>query len=394
MSYIVSLTAESSGISTALPMACRVRAYAYMPSASSLFCSTPIPNAWIPVLDGVTVPALPAPTTNPSPRPPNAVTVPADFNPADLCFLFQDLLPTGTSGTYPSVVTPDVVIPPYEEKIPIVGLIRLYMEADPIPYDRTPTSEVMTCTLSINQVASPVTDTEVSMPCILSINMISVPVDGGGSSDPDFADVIVLMPLSADFDDYSSNAFTVTTYGTPTINSGVTLFGQNTTLLEGADEEAFNIDIGTAGAFGTGDFTIEAHRLFDSSSALDLIAAWGDSGGTWRWAFYHESGSLILALDGGATTYSRSWSLSTGTFYHVAASRVSGVLRLFVDGTQLGSNITMTDNITTLSGALLGVFTLPVVLVPPFGRGANFRLTSVGRYSASFTAPTAQYPTS
>jgi len=202
------------------------------------------------------------------------------------------------------------------------------------------------------------------------------------------------MPMSDDFDDYSSNAFTVTTYGTPTINNDVTLFGENTTLFEGADEEAFNIDIGAAGAFGAGDFTIEAHRLFDFSSSIDLIAAWGDSGGTWRWAFYHDTGSLILALDGGATTYSRSWSLSTGTFYHIAASRVSGVLRLFVDGVQLGSSITMTDDITALSGALLGVFTLPVVLVAPFGRGANFRLTAYGRYVSGFTPPAAPYPTS
>jgi len=241
------------------------------------------------------------------------------------------------------------------------------------------------------------------MPCVLSIFAVGEPSTSSGG-DPDFASVKILLPLATDFTDLSSNAYTTTDRGGIAINSGATLFSLNTAELDGSNDY-ITANIGTSGAFGTGNFTIESHVSLANNASTYTIMSWGKSlySSDIRWALIYEGGSgeLQLAFNpSGAPSYHvQSWSPTLDTFYHVAACRSSGTLRFFINGTQLGSDMTAGDNVGTLTGSLLGVggsYDSDAPSTPTWpliGRLANARLTTTARYTASFTAPAAPYPT-
>ena len=84
--------------------------------------------------------------------------------------------------------------------------------------------------------------------------------------------------------------------------------------------------------FGTGDFTVECWLNRKATSNDDTI--WGStlaeasSGFTW---YFNGSGNL-RAYVGGSEKTSTSNSISVGTWYHVAITRASGTMQMWVDG--------------------------------------------------------------
>lgn len=102
------------------------RAEVRLATALSAFCDVGQSDFWFPVAPGTTtLPEPPAATTNATPLPPNAVPVPPDFDPDDLCYLFQDLLPVGQPPVYPVELEPNGILLPYNETLPLVGRTRV-----------------------------------------------------------------------------------------------------------------------------------------------------------------------------------------------------------------------------------------------------------------------------
>ena len=87
---------------------------------TALLASAPAAAAiWFPTPPGVTtLGAAPAITTNPTPQPPNAVAVPAGFDPANLQTLFNTILPYGVEPVWPKEMTAAQVLAPFNEEIP------------------------------------------------------------------------------------------------------------------------------------------------------------------------------------------------------------------------------------------------------------------------------------
>ena len=90
----------------------------------------------------------------------------------------------------------------------------------------------------------------------------------------------------------------------------------------------------------------------------------------------------------GNTSQATGGTLSTGTWYHVAVARSGGSTKLFLDGTQVGSTYTDTNNYGT---------TKPVAIGSDYNSAANafaghideVRISkAAARYTANFTAPT------
>jgi hypothetical protein len=172
----------------------------------------------------------------------------------------------------------------------------------------------------------------------------------------------------------------VVKYGTGSIS-----FNGSTDYLVAPSNPIYN--------FGTEDFTIEGWVYFNSaSSAVMLVSSNYNSGtGAGGWAFIYRGdiSSLSMSVNSNVT-YTKSWSPSTSTWYHVAVCRSGTSLRLFVNGTQLGTTSTSSDNIT-------GATTL--VVAGNLGGGTNLTLNGYlddiritngyARYTANFTPPTA-----
>jgi len=105
--------------------------------ASSAFCSIPTASIWFPVAPGVTtLPAAPAVVVNPAPAAANQATLPPDWDDAapDLCYLFQDILPTDQGPVFPSELTPDYVLEPFNETVILLGITRAVLAVVDLPY--------------------------------------------------------------------------------------------------------------------------------------------------------------------------------------------------------------------------------------------------------------------
>jgi len=147
--------------------------------------------------------------------------------------------------------------------------------------------------------------------------------------------------------------------------------------------------------FGTGDFTIECWLRLNATSSAMMIASTNYNSGTgaggWAFIYRGDISSLSLSVNSNVT-YTKSWSPSTSNWYHVAASRSGSSLRLFVDGTQIGSTSTSTDNVSGSS---------TIVVAGNLGGGTNLvlngylqdlRITNYARYTTNFTPPTSLFP--
>jgi hypothetical protein len=105
--------------------------------ASSAYCSIPTATIWFPVAPGVTsLPAAPAVVVNPAPMAANQTTLPPDWDDAapNLCYLFQDILPTDQGPVFPTELTPDYVLEPFNETVILLGITRAVLAVVDLPY--------------------------------------------------------------------------------------------------------------------------------------------------------------------------------------------------------------------------------------------------------------------
>ena len=151
-------------------------------------------------------------------------------------------------------------------------------------------------------------------------------------------------------------------------------------------------------SFGTGDFTIECFVYFDvvttSGQGLFQLSsghlnsqdgrgpAIGTYNGTGKWHIYYGAGENQTNTLGSSIA-----APEVGKWIHVAYVRTSGVIKVFIDGTQIGSDISYTGNYTdshfTLGGWYSSSYTLG-------GSLSNFRVVKgTAVYTGNFTVPTA-----
>ena len=97
---------------------------------------------------------------------------------------------------------------------------------------------------------------------------------------------------------------------------------------------------------------------------------------------------LVTSL--GGNNYGTTWLPVVDTWYHVAITRASGTLRHFIDGTQVGSNITATDNVSTSDTLYVGSNQSPGDYWD--GYLDELRISKgIARWTSNFTPPSTQY---
>jgi hypothetical protein len=231
--------------------------------------------------------------------------------------------------------------------------------------------------------------------------MISLMGAGGGGggppTDPDFASVVALLHMdgsdaSTTFTDVIGKAYTPA--GNAQLDTAQFQFGTASGLFDGTGDQlntASHADFG----YGTGNYTIE--WWFRSNGVLAVTTVMLDqrvSEPQIAPVIYVETnGRINMYLNGAARISSAIGVISANTWHHIALSRVSGTTRLFVGGTQRGSNYTDANN----------YIASPIRMGDGFGAGGNgvngwlddLRITKgVGRYTTTFTPPTAPFPDS
>lgn len=218
------------------------------------------------------------------------------------------------------------------------------------------------------------------------------------ATDPSFGSVVMLLHLngndgSTTFTDSSSKSNNGTANGDVQIDTAQYEFGGASCLFDGTGDFlswTSNADFG----FGTGDFTIEFWLRMSSLSRDSVIYdSRATVNGYFPTIFVTSAGVLTYYVNALARISSSAAAIAINEWYAVAISRVSGTTKMFIDGTQSGSNYTDSNNYAQ-SVLKLGRNGL-ATSVDLLGWLDEVRITKgVGRYSGTYTVATEEFPNS
>lgn len=228
------------------------------------------------------------------------------------------------------------------------------------------------------------------------------------TNDPNFASVAVLCHFngtdaSTTFTDDGPTGHTLTAQDDAQIDTAQSQFGGASGLFDGTGDFVVGPDHADF-KFGSGDFTVECWARFVSIAAAQTFCSKFETDSDLRgWQFDWVQSTTVLRFryttDGTAGTFvtiSGTFSPSTDTWYHLAASKVNGNINLFVDG----SRIAQTADSGTIFDAAGAEFrigctlgTAAVVTAPMNGHLDDLRITKgVGRYEENFAPPASAHP--
>lgn len=143
-------------------------------------------------------------------------------------------------------------------------------------------------------------------------------------------------------------------------------------------------------SMGTADFTIEMW-VYTSSVNGHLIDTnnGGDASGTGRFAIQINS-SQLQAYNSTGTTMIIGGTINTNQWHHIAYARASGSSKLFIDGEQVGSTYTDTNNFVcgNANRPVFGVNGYDESSTPMNGYIDDLRITrGIARYTTNFGTP-------
>jgi hypothetical protein len=182
-----------------------------------------------------------------------------------------------------------------------------------------------------------------------------------------------------------------------TVGAGVSIVdaapfavGGTSYLFNGSSTGVITYPGSTDWAVGTGDFTVEwfSRQSNLSSPQFQRIFSVGDFP-TIKIGVSIESGTFYYWANN-SFRYSSSSASTQDAWIHWAVVRASGVTRIYKNGTQLGSQITDTNNITDNTTSL----TIGNTLTPADNAGLVGNLTNLrwvkglAVYTGTFTVPT------
>lgn len=177
-------------------------------------------------------------------------------------------------------------------------------------------------------------------------------------------------------------------------------YGTGSLFSDGTDDAIWYSSADNAGFnFGTGDFTIEFYARTTVTNQVTMMSFYANTDGSQAqgWQIrYESSGTLsFIAYSGGsvAVNFGTSAVLTT-TFKHVAVSRVSGTVYLFVNGV-LQNNLAWAGSHDFNSTYRLRIFSGFDTTTTFNGNIDELRITKgVGRYTTSFTPRASAFPDS
>jgi len=190
------------------------------------------------------------------------------------------------------------------------------------------------------------------------------------------------------------------TVGNAQISTAQSKFGGSSMLFDGSGDYLVappNVDTD----FGSGDFTAEAW-VYPSSlaAAQDIFGKHADSpvGNSTVGLFIYvgaNNSSNEAGIVSGNTVYNvTGWSLTAGTWQHIAFTRYAGSLRFFINGVQVGATVSANVSINSNSAWRTWIGTYTAALRNWNGYLQDVRFTKgIARYTSNFTPPTTAFLT-
>lgn len=207
--------------------------------------------------------------------------------------------------------------------------------------------------------------------------------------DPYYSNVSLLLPMEGAnnqvaFIDYSPTPKIITPIGNTKISETQSKWGLGSGFFDG-NGDYFSIANHTDFVFNTGDFTIEfwIYPLSSQAAFPGLInkGAGISSATAWEW-FMRENLTHTFRHGGGSTYDLNSGALSANAWTHLAVTKNSGVMKLYVNGI-VSATITVNFNYSDTSALRIARATNDFN-----GYLQDLRISKgVARYTANFTPP-------
>jgi hypothetical protein len=145
-------------------------------------------------------------------------------------------------------------------------------------------------------------------------------------------------------------------------------------------------------AYGTGDFTIEAYIWKSARPATGQtrgIFTQTQSGNDY--IVFKVGSTNVIEATFGSTTISTTGKLAVDSWNHVAVSRSSNTVKVFLNGIASSGSTVSTDFSDTTRNPTIGNYTHSYGTIPYFGFISNLRVTKgEALYTADFTPPTTE----
>jgi hypothetical protein len=230
-------------------------------------------------------------------------------------------------------------------------------------------------------------------------------------SDPFFSNVALLLPMNGTgntFVDSSPTPKTITAVGNVTQSTTQSKWGGKSAFFDGAGSRLTMPDA-TAFYFGSGDYTVEAWLYITSLNTqgggnfFSQSARLSNNNNRQHAFAVNSSGLVVYWTTNGVSDNSATFAtaLPTNQWIHVAFVRQSGMLRAYLNGTQVGDaqshDITYYDSTAHVCVGSFGAYAdNGYAFLDYTGYIDDLRITQGrARYTgATFLAPTAAFPTS
>jgi len=179
------------------------------------------------------------------------------------------------------------------------------------------------------------------------------------------------------------------TIGNAQISTSVVKYGTGSMYFDGTGDGLFARSTPDS-AFGTGDLTVEFWLYLASTlNTFAKVVMMGTTGNCFTIEAQGTANFLNLTNKTSTVYVTSNTALTTGTWIHVAATRASGTLRLFQNGTQVGSAANTVD-FPNAGGIYIGRSDSGQEMN---GYIDDLRITKgYARYTTTFTPPTAAFP--
>lgn len=203
----------------------------------------------------------------------------------------------------------------------------------------------------------------------------------------DLTDTSLLLHMdgadaSTTFTDVTGKTINVT--NNTQIDTGQSKFGGASGQFDGTDDL---LDSATHGDFNidTGDFTFDAWvRFTDQLTESEMFRIGSTSN------LYLTANAIAGRFDVNVVGATKSYTtLATiNTWYHIALVRISGVVKFYLDGSQVSTDLAAAGDVA--QGAL-EIGSVPATGIDLNGHLDEYRLTRIGIWDGTFTPPTAAY---
>ena len=181
------------------------------------------------------------------------------------------------------------------------------------------------------------------------------------------------------------------TVGNAQISTSVKKYGTGSIAFDGTGDYLTSNAPTNLNAFGTGDFTIEGWFYLNTTASQQVFLDFRLTDSSVAGALYFD-GTNVSYYVLGANRISGG-TISTSTWYHVAVCRSGTSTKLFINGAQVGSTYTDTNNyICPIGRPYLGALSDGTGTLYYNGYMDDIRITKgYARYTANFTPPTAAF---